>query len=55
MNLAEMVHGWRKYMRLTTTDAARMLGIDRSALMRLERGEPISQANFAAVLCWLLS
>jgi hypothetical protein len=40
---------------LTTREAARLLGMDRGALMRLEREQPVSGANLAAVMCWLLS
>lgn len=55
MNLAQMLRDWRKVERLSTTEAARILAIDRKALMRLEKGETVGHPNLVAIIFWMLS
>ena len=55
MNIAEMLVAWRKYNRLTETEAARRIGMGRDALRKLERGQPVSGTNLSALICWLFS
>ncbi|MGB9407747.1 MAG: helix-turn-helix transcriptional regulator [Terracidiphilus sp.] len=55
MNIAVVLRGWRKAEGLSVREAAHRAGVDKMAWSRIERGMPISQANFAAVVCWLFS
>lgn len=54
MNIARVIKGWRLYYGYSTRQAARTIGIDRQALMKLEAGRSVSHGNLAIVIRWLL-
>jgi transcriptional regulator with XRE-family HTH domain len=55
MNLADAIRAWRHHHELSIREAAERIGIDRSALHRLEKGEELSRANAFTVVRWLLN
>lgn len=54
-NLAHMVHSWRRRQDMTLSEAADRMGIDRGALHRLEKGEPVNQATTFQLWRWMMS
>jgi transcriptional regulator with XRE-family HTH domain len=55
MKIADVVRSWRLLEKMSLRDTAELIGIDRSALYRMESGRPVSASNLAAVVRWLLS
>lgn len=54
MKLGAVIRAWRERQGYTVQDAAKILGIKKSSLSRLELGNDIDGKNLARVLAWLL-
>ena len=53
MNIAHIIRAWRCHKELTLDEAAKLIGIDRNALHRLERGKAINQADANCSGAWV--
>ena len=53
-NLSDMVYSWRRHHDMSLSEAAERLEIDRGALYRLERGEPVNQATTFQLWRWMM-
>lgn len=54
VHLGTLINAWRRTHQLKLESCAEDIGIDKSALSRLERGEMISHKNFVIVLVWAI-
>jgi transcriptional regulator with XRE-family HTH domain len=55
MKLGSVLRHWRENKVLTIEEAAKLIGINKSSLHRLEQGHDIDGRNLAKVLTWLLN
>jgi DNA-binding XRE family transcriptional regulator len=51
-NLAHMVQCWRRRHDMSLSQAAELIGVDRGALHRLEKGDSVNQSTVLQILRW---
>lgn len=45
---------YRKDQKLSLSKLAKLIGVDRTAIHRMEAGRPISEKNWVAIVKWVV-
>lgn len=54
MLLGELIAAWRKEHRKSLRELAKIVGVEPTAIHRLEHGKEIRCRTLALIFCWIL-